>query len=158
MNAKYNTRGAIDRVAKVGVVDLKVLQKPALLHQGTFKCIDECGRRSTIAVDTKGVKVTASLAVTDDLCLELPTMLVLRRCNPADGAVDNIPYDAKFNTRRDGFYHILHSTNNLRTPCKVAEESTAVDGSVCGKGDIKWESIPSNSQEEMPCSGAIHLP
>ena len=85
-------------------------------------------------------------------------MLVLRRRDPTDGDVDNIPCDAKLNIRRDGFYRILQPTDNLRTPCKVVEESTTVDSSDCGEGDIEWESILSNSREEMPRTGAIHHP
>ena len=104
------------------------------------------------------MEATALLAVGDDICLELPNMLVLRRSDPVDGAVDKIPCNDKFNIRRDGFYHILQSTNNSRTPYKVAEESTTVDSSVCNEDDIEWESILSDSREEMPCTGAIHHP
>ena len=53
---------------------------------------------------------------------------------------------------------ILQSSDNSRAPCKVADESAAVDSRVCGEGDIEWESILSNSQEEMPRTGAIHHP
>ena len=78
MHANHNTSGSLNRVAKVKVVDLEVLCKPAFLHQGKLKCIDERGRRSIVAVDTKGVEATALLAVGD-----YPN-------------VDNIPSDAKF--------------------------------------------------------------
>ena len=58
-------------------------------------------------MNNKGVKATASLAVGDDLSLELPKMLVFGRSNSSDGAVDDIAHDSKINTGRNGFYHSL---------------------------------------------------
>ena len=91
------------------------------------------------------MEVMASLAVGVDPCLILPKMFVLRRCDPAEWIVDAISSDAKLNIRHDGLYRIFQSTDNSRTPCKVADESTTVDSSVCVEGDIEWESILSNS-------------
>ena len=138
MNAKHNTSGVINRVTKGLVVDLSVLKKPSLFHQGTLKCIDEHGRRSIVAVDNTILEVAASLAVGNDLCLILPTILVLRRRDSADGAVDNITSGAKLNIRHDGFYHSFQSNDNLRIPCKVADETTTMDRRVRDEGDIEW--------------------
>ena len=80
----------------------------------------------------------ASLAAGYDIFLELPKMLVFRRSDFTDGAVDNVTRDAKLNIRRDGFYYILQSTDTLRTLCKVVEDSTTVDISLCSQGDIEW--------------------
>ena len=40
----------------------------------------------------------------------------------------------------------------------MADESTTVDSSVCGEGDIEWERIIIDSREEMFCTGSIHHP
>ena len=84
---------------------------------------------------------TASLVVGDDPCLKLPKSLVLRRRDSADGSVNNISCDAKFNIRHDGLYHILQSTSDARTPYTVADETTTVGSSVYGEDGIEWESI-----------------
>ena len=89
-------------------------------------------------MNNKGVEAMTSLAVGDDLSLKLSNMLVFRRSDSADGAVHDITSVAKLNIGRDGFYQILQSFENLRTPCKVTEEATTMNSCFCGQDGIEW--------------------